>query len=91
MTRPEYGKTIFGIDPGYRTGCKIVILDPLGNPLTFSKIFLDTRAEAEKIIKNLADTYSPDIVVVGNGTGGDETVELVQSTLSIPIFIVNES
>ncbi len=91
MTRPEYGKTILGIDPGYRTGCKIVILDPLGNPLTFSKIFLDTRAEAEKIIKNLADTYSPDIVVVGNGTGGDETVELVQSILSIPIFIVNES
>ena len=91
MTRPEYGKTILGIDPGYRTGCKIVILDPLGNPLTFSKIFLDTRAEAEKIIKKLADTYSPDIVVVGNGTGGDETVELVQSVLSIPIFIVNES
>lgn len=91
MTRPEYGKTILGIDPGYRTGCKIVILDPLGNPLTFSKIFLDTRAEAEKIIKKLADIYSPDIVVVGNGTGGDETVELVQSILSIPIFIVNES
>ena len=91
MTRPEYGKTILGIDPGYRTGCKIVILDPIGNPLAFSKIFLDSPSEGSKILKSLSEKYNPDIIVIGNGTGGDETVELVQATLSIPIFIVNES
>lgn len=78
MTRPEYGKMILGIDPGYRTGCKIVVLDTLGNPLTFSKIFLDTKLEAEKIFKNLIEKYAPDVIVVGNGTGGDETIELLQ-------------
>ncbi len=91
MTRPEYGKKILGIDPGYRTGCKIVVLDALGNPLTFSKIFLDTPAEAGKILQSLIDKYIPDVVVIGNGTGGDETVELVQTLSSLPIFIVNES
>lgn len=91
MTRPEYGKKILGIDPGYRTGCKIVVLDPLGNPLTFSKIFLDSKSEAEKILKNLCEKYIPDIIVVWNGTGSDETIELLQSILSLPIFIVNES
>lgn len=91
MTRPEYGHTILGVDPGYRTGCKLVVLDPLGSPLTFSKIFLDTPKEAEKILKNLVEKYTPDVIVVGNGTGGDETVELLQSLFSLPIFIVNES
>jgi uncharacterized protein len=91
MTRPEYGKTILGVDPGYRTGCKLVILDPLGNPLTFSKIFLDSKNEAEKILKTLVEKHTPDVIVVGNGTGSDETVELLQSLFSVPIFIVNES
>jgi uncharacterized protein len=59
MTRPEYGHVILGIDPGYRTGCKIVILDTLGNPLAFSKIFLDSSEEAKKILKNLDEKYTP--------------------------------
>ena len=91
MTRPEYGKTILGVDPGYRTGCKLVILDALGDPLTFSKIFLDSRREAEQILGTLIKKYSPDVIVVGNGTGSDETITLLQSLFSIPIFIVNES
>ncbi len=91
MTRPEYGNIILGIDPGYRTGCKIVILDTLGNPLAFSKIFLDSSDEAKKILKNLNDNYTPWVIVIGNGTGSDETVELVSATLSQKIYIVNES
>ena len=91
MTRPEYGKIILGIDPGYRTGCKIVILDILGNPLIFSKIFLDSPSEAEKILRNLETKYTPDTIVVGNGTGSGETITLLQSLFSLPIFIVNES
>jgi protein Tex len=91
MTRPEYGKVILGIDPGYRTGCKIVILDTLGNPIKFSKIFLDTPKEAEKILKDLHTQYVPEVIIIGNGTGSNETVELVSSVLTEKIYIVNES
>lgn len=91
MTRPEYGRVIIGIDPGYRTGSKIVILDTLGNPVTFSKVYLDRADEAKKIIKTLMDTHHPEVIVVGNGTASDETVALLQSVVTVPIFIVNES
>ncbi len=59
MTKPEYGKKILGIDPGYRTGCKIVILDELGNPLEFSKIFIHEEAKALEILKTLHAKYQP--------------------------------
>lgn len=91
LTKPEYGQIILGIDPGYRTGCKIVVLDELGNPLEFSKIYLDKEAEWAEILKNLDKKYNPWIVAIGNGTGSNETVELVQKTLDKKISIVNES
>jgi uncharacterized protein len=40
MTKPEYGKRILAVDPGYRVGCKLVAIDELGNPLEFDKIYL---------------------------------------------------
>ena len=91
MTRAEYGKKVLGIDPGYRTGCKIVVLDEGGNPLAFSKIYLHQEEEAKKILQDLSEKYAPQVIVVGNGTASDETVELVESTLSQKIYIVNES
>ena len=91
MTKPEYGKSVLGIDPGYRTGCKLVFLDEIGNPLEFSKIFLDKKEDAIRIIESLSGKHTPAVVVIGNGTASDETVELIQSTLSLPIYVVNES
>ena len=91
MTKPEYGKRVLGIDPGYRTGCKMVLLDEIGNPLEFSKIFLDKKEDAIRIIESLSKKHVPAVVVVGNGTASDETVELIQATLSLPIYVVNES
>ena len=91
MTKPEYGKKILGIDPWYRTGCKIVILDEIGNPIEFSKIFLDKKDESIRIIESLVKKHSPSVIIVGNGTASDETVERIQSVIALPIYIVNES
>ncbi|PZM86580.1 RNA-binding transcriptional accessory protein [Candidatus Gracilibacteria bacterium] len=92
LTKPEYGKNILAIDPGYAAGCKIAFLDELGNPKDFTKIFLHKKIEAKKILEDFLKKYSPNVIIVGNGTGNKETVELLGEISNIPeIFIVNES
>ncbi len=96
MTRPEYGKMILAIDPGYRAGCKICIIDTLGNPLHFDKVFLHEMEQAKSILKNIFAKNTIDTVVIGNGTGCDEASLLIREVLDIldreiPIFVVNES
>lgn len=92
LTKPEYGKKILAIDPGYAAGCKVAFLDELGNPKDFTKIFLHKKSEAKKILEDFLKTYSPNVIIVWNGTGNKETVELLGEISNIPeIFIVNES
>lgn len=91
MTKPVYGKKILAIDPGFRAGCKVAVLDSLGTPVKFDKIFLYQKAESETTLKNLIAKHSPDVIVLGNGTGVDETLELLQNVTSIEVYIVNES
>ncbi len=91
MTRPEYGKTILAIDPGFRAGCKMTILDIGGNPILFDKIFLSSKESSATKIQSLLKKYPIDLIVVGNGTGVNETVELLQQITKLEIFIVNES
>jgi RNA binding S1 domain protein len=54
------------IDPGYAAGCKICILDNLGNPLAFSKIFLHKEELAKNELSNLLKKYDVDVIIVGN-------------------------
>jgi uncharacterized protein len=92
MTKPEYGKMILAIDPGFRTGCKLAVLDTIGNPIAFDKIFLDTPVEAKKILISKVEKYKIEVIVIWNGTGSSETVELLWEVLpNIPTYIVNES
>jgi len=77
LTKPEYGKSILAIDPGYAAGCKICILDNLGNPLDFSKIFLHKEELAKNELSNLLKKYDVDVIIVGNGTGSKETIALL--------------
>jgi protein Tex len=92
MTKPEYGKRILAIDPGFRTGCKIAILDTLGNPVTFDKIYLDSPREATEKLEKLVAKNPVDVIVVGNGTGSQETIELLGNCLStIPTYVVSEA
>ena len=91
MTRPEYGKQILAIDPWFRAGCKMALLDAGGNPTAFDKIFLHNKDSATQKLKNIITSWRVDVVVVGNWTGVNETVELIQSISDIDTYIVNES
>lgn len=91
MTRPEYGQIILAIDPGYWAGCKIAILDALGTPVHFDKIFLHQVANAETTLKSLLSKYQPETIVLGNGAGVDETLDLIQTLTKTQVYIVNES
>ena len=81
MTRPEYGKRILAVDPGYRVGCKLVVLDEFGNPLEFDKIYLHEADSAREKLKNLIKKYSLEVVAIGNGTGCDETSALIAEVI----------
>ena len=91
MTKPVYGKTILAIDPGFRAGCKIVVLDELGTPVVFDKIYLHQKSDAKQILQWLIAKTVPDVIVLWNGTGVNETQEIVQEITDIEIYIVNES
>ena len=91
MTKPEYGNKILAIDPGYKAGCKMVILDELWNPVKFDKIFLFQKEASIAKLKLIIAKDKPGVIIVWNGTWVNETVELIQSFSDIEIFIVNES
>lgn len=91
MTKPEYGKNILAIDPGFASGCKMAILDPLGNPLEFDKIFLHKKSSAKALLQLWIKKHNIQVVIIGNGTGVNETVEIVAEIFDGEVFIVNES
>lgn len=91
LTKPNYNKTILAIDPGFRTGCKLAVLDKNGTPKYFDKIFLDKNKESLIKVQHLVSKYECDTIVIGNGTGSNETYELLSKELELPYVIVNES
>lgn len=91
MSRPEYGKTILAIDPGYRMGCKICILDTLGNPILFDKVFLHEEPALHAKLLAIFTKYQIDAVVVGNGTGCDEICACITGIFHGDVVVVNES
>lgn len=96
MASPLGQKNVLAIDPGYRTGCKVVALDAQGKLLQHSVIFLQTpyqMEEAAAAIKKLHQVFSFHCIAVGNGTGGRETESFIR-TLKLPnvqVVLVNES
>lgn len=91
MTKPEYGKKILAIDPWYRAGCKMAILDNLWNPIKFDKIFLHNLSESVSKLKLILSKEKPDVIVVWNWTWVNETIDILQKITDKEIFIVNES
>ncbi|WP_103906984.1 Tex family protein [Sphingobacterium lactis] len=97
LAAPLGQKRLLAIDPGFRTGCKTVVLDAQGNLLENTAIFPHNgaggAAEAERIVRNLVDTYAIEAIAIGNGTAGRETEDFVRK-LNLPkatIVMVNES
>jgi uncharacterized protein len=88
-------KAVMAIDPGFRTGCKVVLLDRQGKLLHNDVIYPDRHAvEAEEKLRGFVDFFKVEAVAIGNGTGGRETEDFVRALKlppSIPIVLVNES
>jgi len=91
MTRPEYGKKILAIDPGFNAGCKMAILDELWNPVSFDKIFLHKKIEAISKLKSILAKEKVWAIIVWNGTWVDEVTAILHNITEIEIYIVNES
>lgn len=91
-------KVVMAIDPGFRTGCKLVCLGAQGQLLHYENIYPHEpqrqTAAAGATIKALVDKFSVQAIAVGNGTAGRETEAFVKNLglqKSIPILLVNES
>ncbi|MCR5485425.1 MAG: RNA-binding transcriptional accessory protein [Clostridiales bacterium] len=77
MQPPVKGKNAIGLDPGYRTGCKVAVVDATGRVLDTNVIYV-THSEAQKesakvLIKSLIKKYDVEIIAIGNGTASKET------------------
>ena len=85
MQAPIKGKTVLGLDPGYRTGCKLAVVDKTGKVLDTAVIYPTKPHEkteaAKKIVKRLITQYGVDIVSIGNGTASKESETFIAETL----------
>ncbi|MBQ4337975.1 MAG: RNA-binding transcriptional accessory protein [Clostridia bacterium] len=74
---PLKGKTVIGLDPGYRTGCKVAVVDPTGKVLDTGVIYVThseaQKKQAEQLIKSLIAKHDVDAISIGNGTASKET------------------
>ncbi len=99
LLAPPLGqKRVLAIDPGYRTGCKVVCLDSEGKLLHNETIYPnpphDDKILATKKIKSLVATYQIEAISIGNGTASRETesfIKRVRFERDINVFVVNES
>jgi uncharacterized protein len=98
LAAPLGQKTVMALDPGFRTGCKLVCLDKQGQLLHYEAIFPNEPqrelAKSTVIIKNLVEKYNIEAIAIGNGTAGRETESFVKSIgldNKIIIVMVNES
>ncbi len=98
LESPLGSKKTMGIDPGFRTGCKLVCLDRQGKLLENDTIFPNMGAakdiEAEKKVKKYIKKYDIEAIAIGNGTGGRETEAFLKRLAlseKIDIVMVNES
>ena len=98
LAAPLGQKRTMGIDPGFRTGCKVVCLDAQGNLLYNETIYphppKSETAMAIKKIATLAEQYKIEAIAIGNGTAGRETEQFIQKVAfrnPPQVFVVSES
>lgn len=95
LSSPLGSKRILAIDPGYRTGCKVVILDEKGELLTNDLIYVHEHnfklTEAEHKVRNYVQQYGIEAFAIGDGTAGRETEQFIKKlNTGLPVFLVNE-
>ena len=96
---PLVGHTVLGIDPGFRTGSKVAVVDPTGKLLATTTIYphepQNRREEALEALARLVDRFEVTLITIGNGTASRETellvADLTRSVKSVKYLIVNEA
>ena len=100
LTPPIKGHVVMGYDPGFRTGCKLAVVDSTGKPLNISVIYPtephNKIDESKKIVLDLIDKYSIDIIAIGNGTASRESEKFIAETIKeakrkVEYIIVSEA
>lgn len=97
LASPLGQKRVMGIDPGFRTGCKVVCLDAQGNLLHNENIYphppVNKPKEAFSKLQKMIEAYKIEAIAIGNGTASRETEDFLKQqtfNLNIQIFIVSE-
>ncbi len=97
---PMKDKMVLGLDPAYRTGCKLAVLSPVGQNLEIAVIYphepIKKYEEAKKIVLDLIDKYKIDIIAIGNGTASRESEAFIadvikESKRKVEYVIVSEA
>ena len=100
MMPPLKEKMVLALDPAYRTGCKLAVLDKLGNPLKIEVIYptppMNKILESKKTVLNLINEYHIDVVAIGNGTASRESEKFIADTIreadhEVSYVMVNEA
>ena len=77
MQPPVRGKTVVGLDPSYRTGCKLAVVDPTGKVLDTAVLYpthsAEKIAQSKAIFRRLIEKHGAEVVAIGNGTASKET------------------
>ena len=97
LASPLGQKRVMGIDPGFRTGCKVICLDAQGNLLHNENIYphapVHKTAEAVSKIQKMVEAYQIEAIAVGNGTASRETEDFLKHQTfrqDIQVFVVSE-
>jgi protein Tex len=99
LLAPPLGqKRVLGIDPGFRTGCKVVCLDAQGNLLHNETIYphppVNESSQAMRKVQKMVEAYDIQAIAIGNGTAGRETEQFIQRTAfdrEVKLFVVSEN
>ncbi len=85
MQPPMKGKTVLGLDPGYRTGCKLAVVDETGKVCDTGVIFCTLehhdKQKSSEYVKNLIKKYGVELIAIGNGTASKETELFIASLI----------
>ncbi len=95
LSSPLGSKKILAIDPGYRTGCKVVVLDEKGELQKTDLIFVHEKNykidDAKHKIENYVSEFGIEAFAIGDGTAGRETEQFIKGlNTGLPVFLVNE-
>ena len=78
---PLNGYTVLGLDPGFRTGCKLAVVDPTGKVLATDVLYLHQESNALRTLEKLCTAHKVNLIAIGNGTASRESEQLTAAFL----------